>query len=1094
MIACTLLSISLAFGQAGEVSGTVLIEDGSPAVGASVLIKGTTRGAYTDDAGKFSVSVPEEVNELVISFLEYITQEVDITGKTSVRVSLQKKEAEEVVITALGVSREKKTLGYATQQVDGEEVTKVKDVNFIQSLSGKVAGVDINRSNTLGGSANVVVRGYKSLTGNNQALFVVDGTIISNSNTNTTDQRTGRGGYDYGNAAMDINPEDIESISVLKGAAATALYGSRAANGVILITTKKGKNRKGIGVTISSGLTMGNIDKSTMPRYQKEYGPGYSTVRGWYGSGGVAEDPNGFDYYDFGSGSVLAPAVYEDASFGPKFNSNLMVPDWRSYYEELGTFGEMYPYVAAENDPTTFYETSAAWNNSIALEGGSNTTNFRLGYTNFDMKGITPNSKITRHNLNFTAGADISKRLNVSATANYVLTNGRSRYGTGYDNRNPNQSFRQWYSTNVDLMQQKEAYEQTGKNISWNPYAMLDPDRLTQPHYFDNYYFSAFENVPTDQRSRIFGNVMGTYKLTDWLTLTGRMATDRYSEIQEERIAVGSVDVSSYNRFNRSFYENNLDIFADFRQKFGASDNIDFSAMLGTNIRRTGIETIFAETNGGLVVPGIYALQNSAAPIEAPTETKTTVGVNGYFGRVSVGFNSLLYLDLTGRYDVSSTLPEDNNGYFYPSASLSFIFSEALGTSDFLSFGKIRFNYAEVGNSAPANSTFDIYNINTPFAGVPMASASNTQRNPMLLPENTRNFEAGIEANFFQNRVGLDLSWYRANSYNQILPVDVTGATGNLFKYVNAGEIQNQGIELSLRLVPIQTTDFNWEMRVNWTRNRNEVISLFGDQTNLQLSTAQGGISTNATIGEPYGTIRGTDHIYHTDGSPIVIPHPFGGVRFAKTSSPTVVGDINPQWLGGINNAFRYKNLSLSFLIDIQKGGNFFSLDTWYGFATGIYDITAGQNENRVDVRADVEEGGGIFIPGTVVSTGTDPESGLPISDGTPNEEAFYASDVYTSLGYVGSVGAPTKYHIYDAGFIKLREVNLTYSLPASLIEKTPFAGVDVSLIGRNLWIIHKNTEYSDPEAGLSAGNVQGNQSGAYPAVREIGANLRVRF
>jgi len=955
----------------------------------------------------------------------------------------------------------------------------------MNSLSGKVSGVQIRRSNDLGGSTNVVVRGYKSLTGNNQALFVVDGIIMSNEITNSANQQTGRGGYDYGNAAMDINPNDIETINVLKGAAATALYGSRAANGVIVITTKKGTQRKGLGVQASFGTTWGNIDKSTFVRYQKQYGAGYGPY--------YASDDGYYDFFDLGNGDQLITPTYEDASYGGELDGTLAY-DWRSLYPQLSTYGQLMPQRAAANDATSFYQTSRALNTNIAVSGGTDKADYRLSYTNLDQNGVLPNSKLVRNTVAFNGGYKITDKIRVSSVVNYVLTEGKGRFGTGYDNRNVNQSFRQWYQTTTDMEEQRRAYEQTGLNISWNPYGALDPARATVPHYFDNYYFNRYENFNNDTRDRIFGNVMLEYKLTDWLTFTGRMATDRYSELREERIAIGSVDVSRYSRTNRSFAENNLDLFLQFNKSF--NENFSIGGLLGANYRRTKTDAIAAETNGGLVVPKLYALSNSVSPPLAPGEAATTVGVNGYFGQVNLGFKQMIYLDLTGRYDIASTLPEANNSYFYPSASLAFVFSE-LTNINALSLGKVRVNYAEVGNLADPLLVNNVNILNSPFNGVALATASSIRRNPNLVSENTKNIEAGLELSFVENRVGLDVTLYRANSFNQIFRADVTGATGRRTDIVNAGEIQNQGIELTLRGTPVKTKDFSWNINVNWTKNTNEIIELFGDQTNLQLNSVQGGVTLNAPVGGRYGTLRGTNFVYHTDGkTPVVYEFPGArtGMRYRVSGTPEDIGSIIPDWIGGIQNVLNYKGVNLSFLIDMQRGGDFFSLDTWYGYATGIYDLTAGNNKNGQPVRSDPTTGGGYFPDDAnmmgVVQTGTD-ENGKPISDGTPNTVGFWAGDYANSIGYAT---APNKMHVWDASFVKLREVALTYSLPASITAKTPFTGIDFSLVGRNLWIIHKNSPYSDPEAGLSAGNNQGNQSGAYPAIKEYGFNIGLKL
>ncbi|GJM35564.1 MAG: SusC/RagA family TonB-linked outer membrane protein [Saprospiraceae bacterium] len=1079
-----LFAIGAALAQR-TVKGTITDMEGEPLIGASILVKGTSTGTITDFDGAYSLNIPDGSKMLVVSYTGFNTKEVEIGTASTIDISLEEGiTLNEAVVTALGVKRDKKSLGYATQEVDGEEVSRVKDANFINSLSGKVAGVDIKRSNTLGGSSNVIIRGYTSLTGNNQALFVVDGIVISNAITNTTNQETGRGGYDFGNAAMDINPEDIESVNVLKGAAATALYGSRAANGVVLISTKRGAKGKGLGVTVNSGYTLGTIDESTFIRYQKEYGPGYSAVNGFYANGGL-------EYFDFNGDGIdedVSP-VYEDASFGERLDANRMVGDWRSFYKEWDKYeyGQLFPFVAGANDATYFYETSKTFNTSVAIDGGGENSQYRLSYTYFDMDGILPNSNINKNTVSFSGGYDLTKKLTVSSSVNYVYTEGTGRYGTGYDNRNPNQSFRQWYQVTTDFADLEAAYLDTKKNISWNPYGPLDPARAQVPHYFDNQFFNAYENFSTDNRSRIFGNIELKYELTDWLNITGRVSTDRYSEVQEERIAIGSVDVSKYERYNRSFYENNFDLFASVNKDLG--DKFNIGGMVGTNIRKSLVESIRAKTNGGLVSDRVYSLSNSVSGIEAPVEYYAPVEVHGYYARASFGYDRFLYLDLTGRYDISSTLPASDNKYFYPSASLSFVFSELIN-SNVLDFGKLRLNYAEVGNDAPPLSIFDNYVAGTPYNGSAVASFPSTRNNANLKPESTESIEAGLELSFLQRRLGLDLSLYESNTFDQIIPVTVTGATGDLRRYVNAGQIQNRGVELSLNLGIVKSPAFNWDMRVNWSTNKSEVIELFGDQTNLQLASLQGGITINATVGEAYGTIRGTNFIYDDGGSPIVYPNPFGGVRYRKTAAPEVIGDINPDWRGGVNNRFSYKNLALSFLIDIQKGGDFFSLDTWYGYATGLYDISAGLNRDGVPVRDLPGDGGGTYIDGAVVQTGTD-ENGVAISDGTPNTEAFYTSDVYSSLGYVY---APNALHVYDASYVKLRELSLTYSLPKSIIDKTPFQGLDISLIGRNLWIISKNTEYSDPESGLSAGNVQGYQSGVYPSVKEYGFNIRVQF
>jgi len=1105
-----LFVLSVNFAVAQSVSGIVSdAASGEPLPGVAVSQKGTNNATLTDFDGKFSL-IAEKGATLVFSSMGMETQEV-VASSDFLQVSMEAaaSQLDEVVVTALGISREKKSLGYATQEVDGAEVTKVKDANFMNSLSGKVAGVSIKSSGTLGGSANVVIRGYKSLTGNNQALFVVDGIPISNSTGNSGNVASGRGGYDFGNAAMDINPEDIANISVLKGAAATALYGSRAANGVILITTKSGKSnggKKSLGVTVSSGITVGRVNESTFVRHQKSYGPGYGR---FYGPSYITTAPGdstftdgraqAYDANGDGVTDIVLP-MGEDASWGVEVDPNLDVYDWESIFPELPTYGQSKKHVAGENGAMSFWEQSVTRNNSFAIDGGSENTTFRLSATSFDQKGIVPGSNIGRDNVSFSGRFKASDKLTVSAKANYIQQQGKGRYGTGYDSRNPNQSFRQWYNVLTDMSAQKDAYMNYGRgNYSWNAYG-YGAAAPTKPHYFDNFYFSALENFATDQRDRIVGNIMAEYQINEWLKLTGRMTADTYSELREERIAVGSVDVSSYSRNNRLFTERNNDLFLNWNKYFGDNGDLSFAGMLGYNQRRTSFQSIYAATNGGLVVPGVYALSNSVAAPAAPSETAYQIGVDGFYGQASFGYKNFFYVDLTARQDVSSTLPVGNNTYFYPSATLSFIFSEFID-SDVLEFGKVRFNWANVGSDAPAQALVDAYGIGTPFNGVTLASAPSTQRNAGLLPENTVSTEAGVEMKFFKNRAGLDISAYQSSTFNQILPAQVSTATGTYYKYVNAGQIDNKGLELSAYVTPVKTKDFQWDVNVNWSRNRNTVVELFGDSESLLLASVQGGVQMTARVGEAYGTLEGTTFVRDgATGAPLVYDWSSsrGGARYWR-GDVGVIGNIQADWRGGINNAFSYKNITASALIDMQMGGNFFSLDTWYGYGTGVYDFSAGTNAEGNPIRSNVEDGGGLSwdevahlgIEGVMQWDGATVDAdGNPV--GTENSTKMWMNDYGNALGW--ALGGPNELHIYDASFVKLREVALTYAVPTASLGDLPVAGVDISLIGRNLAILYKNTPYSDPEAGLSAGNVQGYQSCAYPSLREVGFNVRVKF
>jgi TonB-linked SusC/RagA family outer membrane protein len=1066
----------------GTVSSSTPGEGAIP--GAAVRVKDTAIGVLTDINGNYSINVPQGSTSLIVSFLGMQTQEVLISGRTKIDIVLQTEMQglQEVVVTALGVSRQKKSLGYATQSVGGDAVSTVKTDNFINALSGKVAGVDIKANGNLGGSTNIVIRGAKSLTGNNQALFVVDGVPIDNANTNNEGELTGRNGYDYGNAASDINPNDIESIDVLKGAAASALYGARAANGVIMITTKKGSYTPGkaAGVTLNSSVTFGVIDKSTFPKYQQSYGAGYGP---FYSDGA---HPGLEHYVDVNGDGVVDYTVpfYEDASFGEKFDPSLLVYQFDAFVPQSPNFGKATPWVAGANGPNKFFQTAVTTTNSFDVTGGSEKSTFRLGYTNQYQTGVLPNSLLVKNNATFNGTYNILKNLKISASANYINDSGKGRNQTGY-NDNVMGSFRQWFEVNVDINELKNLFNLTGQNITWNRKTFDNPT----PNFWDSPYWVRYKNFETDSRNRLIGYTQADWKLTDWLSLMGRVSIDTYTELQEERKAVGSVAgefgvgrptvASGYSRLTRIYHEVNGDIMATFKKDITPDFNIN--GLLGSNIRRQKTDQVFESTNNGLSIPDVYALSNSVDPMAPPEELLARIGLNGYFGSVSLGYKNMLYLDGTYRIDQSSTLPKNSWTYQYPSISGSFLFSELIKQS-WLSLGKLRLNYAEVGNDAPFASVLDTYVPIAPFSGSPLVTVSDTKNNPNLKPERTKSLEGGLEMSFFNNRLGFDIALYKSNTVDQILPVSVSYATGYAAKFVNAGEIQNKGIELKLNMTPLKIAGFQWDLNLNWTRNRNEVVSLEQGIENLQLASLQGGVTINARVGEPYGTIQGTDYVY-VNGQREVGPD---GYYVQTPTSDVVIGNINPKWKGGIQNVFSYNNVSLSFLVDIQKGGSIFSLDQYYGLATGIYPATVFTNDLGNPVRNPV-----IGNP----TIGYDPASGGVIlkgvfEDGTPNNVRVEGND-YRLFGYFSN---PNSAFVYDASYVKLREVVLTYNLPKALMAKVYIAGASVSFVGSNLWIIHKNLPYADPEASQSSGNIQGWQTGTLPAVRNYGFSLKVQF
>ena len=1090
LVLLVVLVAQITFAQERAVSGVVSDNAGLPLPGVSVLVKGTQTGTQTDFDGKFSIKAsPSQV--LVISYVGMKTQEVKASS-TSLKVKLDadaQQLNEVVVTTALGISKSKKSLGYATQEIKGEDLRAgASSGNFLNELSGTVAGVQIRRNNNFGGSTNIVSRGVKSLTGNNQMLIVIDGLPINNSNVNSSTgaQTQGRGTtFDYGNAAADINPDDIENINVLKGAAASALYGYQAGNGVILITTKKGKSKKGMGVTISSEFVTGSIDKSTFPKYQTKYGAGY---------GPYYEDPSGlFLYRDVNGDGIddLVVPTSEDASYGAAYDPTKLVYNWNAFTPYSDSYGKATPWTAAKNGPISFFQTPVSINNSISLEDGNDKTNFVLNFNNSNTTGIMPNSSLKKNSLSAKINHQFTDKLSASVFANYFAQGTVGRNSTGY-NDNIMGNFRQWWQTNVDVQELKQVYERSGgQNVTWN---WSDPDAL-YPIYWDNPYFQRYKNYQSDSRNRFLGYAKLDYKLTDWLTATGKISTDSYSEIREERRANGSVaaefginrqdETSGYQRYNRNYNEQNYDFILTFKKNI--SEDFTFNGLVGGTINRIGITSILASTQGGLIVPGVYSLTNSVAAVPFPLETEVSTGVNSYYGSVSFGYKDFLFLDGTARRDAFSNLPKGDNTIPSYSASGSYVFTKHIN-APWLTFGKLRGGYAESPLGAPSQSLTDTYDKFDPYGTNQIYSVPTTKNNPNLKPVKSKTQEVGLEMQFLERRLGFDVAYYKTESEGQIFPVAYSTATGASNQYVNAGTLENKGFEVQMNITPVKTKDFAWDIFVNWSNNKNTVTSLTDGIENLQLGSFQGGVTINAQVGQPYGTIKGTDFTYYTANPVAGVVNKVGPKIISATtgryvidaSVNNVIGNIQADWIGGIRNKFTYKNISLGFLIDMQKGGDIWSLDQSYGQATGIYEESAGNNELGNPVRNTVATGGGI------IHEGVNPNGTVNVTR-TANPQQYGNNHGYRR--------EPNKAFIYDAGFIKLRELNITYSVPSDVVKRMKLAELKFSIVGSNLWIIDKSLPYADPESGLSSGNLSsGYSTGSLPTTRNIGGNITLKF
>jgi TonB-linked SusC/RagA family outer membrane protein len=1096
VVIATLLCHSV-HAQKKTITGQVTDSAGTPLPNVTVRLKASRSGVSTQETGNFRISAsPSDV--LIISNVGFQSEEIRVGDKANIMVVLHSKtEAlNEVVVTALGIRRSKNSLPYATQQISGADVTKTPTTNVLDNLSGKVSGLQVTSSNTMGGSNNVILRGLKSLTQSNQALFVVDGVPYDNTNQSTTNTG-GVGYYDLGNAASDINPNDIESISVLKGAAASALYGSRASNGVIMITTKRGSRlNKGLGVMVNFGVNVGTPDKSTLPTYQTQYGEGYGSQ-----ASTTAGNPDPFFYYQpiFNSGTTPVQIVQTDIDqmTGPAYNPSQLVYQWDAFSPGNANYGKATPWQpAAFHKPTDFFDVPVTTTTGVFADGGNDKSTFKLGYTRSNDKGYLPNTAQQKDLLNLGTTYNLAPKLTAGAEFNYSDVNAIGRYGYGYyggngTQINPMTDFRQWWETGINLHEQKADFFRTQSNATWNWLSgqgdgyvnNVTPGNIMRPAYHDNPYWVRYKNYESDSRDRYFGNVSLNYKIGSLINILGRVSKDDYDQLIETRYDVGSAGTPSYSKTVGTYDETNYDFLANLDKNL--TDDLNLKALFGSNVRQDNVNSTFMITNGGLVVPGFFALANSVNTPAAPVETDERKEVDGIFAGATLSWRDMITLDGTVRRDHSSTLPEAHAAYYYPSVSANWVFSKLLPDATWLSYGKLRVNYAAVGGDAPYYSLQNTYVSTTPFNGQTVFNSPTINNNPNLLPEMNHTYEIGAEMSFLQSRLGFDVTYYNARSINEIMPISVSTASGFSQFYVNGGTIQNSGVELTVNLTPVKTRNFTWDMNVNWTKNNNKIISLYDNEPSFLISAYQNAVQLVVEKGKPYGELRGSDYIY-TNGK---IRDSLGYPE-RNTNALSDIGNINPKWYGGINNSFHYKSFSLSFLIDVKKGGEIYDLDMDYGSSGGLTPHTAGYNKNGVGVRTPLANGGGYLFPG------------IDGASGKPNSTLVDASDINQGLFPFSSDNQEAaRTYVYDAGFIKLREAAFTYSLPTSTLNHLKFVkGLDLSLSGHNLWIIHKNVPYADPEQGVPASGSYGAvggmgfQSGSYPVFRTFGFNIKARF
>ena len=1053
--------------------GVVKQPGGQPIPGAGVMNLSTHQGVAANEDGTFSIKASLK-DTIKISAPTFGDQSIPLTSKDSLPVTLTsastgKKQLQEVVVTALGIQRNTRAVGYAIEDVSGSAVQEAKEVNFVSSLSGKVPGLQVS-SNTgsMGGSTKIMIRGTKSILGDNNAFVVVDGTPFVNTNVNQAGQQNGGGGYDYGSSLQDINPEDIENISVLKGAAATALYGSRGANGVMLITTKKRPDvGGGIGVTYSLNAQADQV--SVLPHYQNLYGGGSGGKfeKLYYNehpeaflseSAATYDDNDGLGRYD------LMPMYRADESWGPKLEGQLIRP-YYSFDKDKGNpyFGQTTPWVAQPNNVKDFYRTGYTITNNIAMAGTNDKGYFRLSYGNMNQVFVLPNASNNRNNISFNGGYEVAKGLKASASVNYTAYAAKGRPGTGFTGPNPTLQFTMYGQRQLNIDMEKRYKYDDGSQITWNRTSWDNPTPLSS----NGPYWNRYMDYETDSRTRLFGNVGLDYEASKWLTISGRVFMDSYNALQEERTAKDYL-IGGYIKRVPTATELNYQLTANM--KFDLGKDFKLNGVVGGNIMHRKTTVTGGTTVGGLIIPLVYNLNNSVTTA-TPYDEYTEKQINSGFATASLGYRNFLFLELSGRADWSSTLLSENNPYIYPAASASFVFSDLLKNWKWLSFGKVRASVSSVGNDTNPYQTDDLFTFLPGFGSNPMTQISNTKYTKQLKPERTQEYESGITLRFLDERVGLDFTYYRRKTTDQLLPISVSPATGYVTAWGNGGAVENKGIEASLNLNPIRLKNgFRWDIVANIARNKNKVLNMDIAQYHTSLTQQTIGtdrrtqrVSVIGQVGQPLGMLTGTDYVYNDKGERIV-----GADGNYLISDIKNLGNVYPDYTGGITNSFSYKGIYLSALIDFQHGGTFFSYTNMYGKISGLLDVTADNNVRET----------GIIAKGVK-------------EDGTPNDVVLDANSYFIN----NENKTLSKANMYDASYIYLREVKLGYNLPEAWYKRFHAQSARLSLYGRNLWLMHSNAPNVDPSNILnSSSNIVGIEGGALPSVRSYGINLNVSF
>jgi TonB-linked SusC/RagA family outer membrane protein len=1035
------------FGQTRRISGIVLSKaDKQPLPAVTVMVKGTQTGTTTGSDGRFTLDVRPGSTALEFSSIGYSKLEVPITSANTYEVEMEVDvmKIDEVVVTALGISREKKTLGYAVQDVNSAELTEARDNNIINTLSGKIAGIQVTSGgSTVGASSRIVIRGNASFSGN-EPLFVVDGTPIFNNTTNLS----GGGGIDWGNTAADIDPNNIESLTVLKGANAAALYGSRATNGVILITTKKGKDSRKLGVDFSSALI---FDRAAyFPKYQNEYGGG------WNGEEYIwKRDYPDMTYQDYAKAYAynyvdgLGGGVNDSwpINWGPRLDAGLMLDQWST--------GPNSPWISRPNNFRDFFQTGINAENNLAVSANGDKATGRLAFTSLDTKGIIPFTDQSQQTINGSFTLTPTSRITATTNLTYLRKESNNIPNNGYSGIGVDYA---WTQRDYDIQHVREVFDKEGNN------GYMFPDG-------DNPFYN-LQNLTGFTRDRLYGNTSVNYQLTDWLSAFGRVGIDFYNEYRKDITqsgTAGNIRRKRGGQFNQTQYyfnETNADLMLKFDKTFG---DIRVDGVAGSNYRNVLAQSMYMAASD-LTVPDLYTIANVKGNPTVSMNTNQKQIQSLYFS-ANGSYKNFLFLGVTGRNDWSSTLPADNRSYFYPSVSLGLDMTEAFKIkSEVLSYAKLRGSWARVGGDASAYQLTNTYSVGS-FNSISTFSPGLTFPPANLKPQITSSYEFGGEFRFWKNRLSLDITYYDQTTVNQILSVATSLTTGFSSMLLNAGEIENKGIELMINSRVIDHPEgLTWDIGVNWAKNKNMVNTLYGDLNSYQISSGFGGAKTLGIPGEGWGVIWGLPFV-RNDAGKIVVGS--DGIPLT-TNVAKALGDVTPDWTGGVRSTMNWKGLYFSFLVDMRKGGDFFSCTAWHAYPTGTYANTL-YYEDQQNVREN-----GLIVDGVK-------------EDGTPNDIRVSAQDYFGGAWMWNN----HEYSILDGSFVKLREVTLGYDVNVDKIHW--IQKLNVSVFGRNLAILYRDKSTRelglDPEVGLGGGDFGvGFENFQIPTTRSLGVRLTLSF